>query len=227
MGKQRGPGGGICGAAYALDERRSTGPAARLKTGGSDLAVFPVPLGLLGEIGLLVVGSRRAEFPGLTEGLVLNVAANLATIGLQAAWQLSEQKRLARELDQRVEARTRELAEANEELRRRELDFQLVVDSIPVPVAVTTPAGEVEGVNRSTMEYFGKTFDELKKWKASDVVHPDDLDSMVTAQRAAYEAGQTYDVQSRHRRFDGCIAGSTSSVCRYAILGGRSCAGST
>jgi PAS domain S-box-containing protein len=175
----------------------------RLRAGDSGLAVLPVRLGLLGEIGSLVVGSRRAEFPRQTEGLLLNVAANLATIGLQAAWQLSEQKRLARELDQRVEARTRELAEANEELRRRELDFQLVVDSIPVPVAVTTPVGEVEGVNRPTAEYFGKTFDEMKEWKASDVVHPDDLESMVTAQRAAYEAGQTYDVQSRHRRFDG------------------------
>ncbi len=175
----------------------------RLKAGGSDLAVFPVPLGLLGEIGSLVVGSRRAEFPRLTEGLLLNVAANLATIGLQAAWQLSEQKRLARELDQRVDARTRELAEANEELRRRELDFQLVVDSIPVPVAVTTPAGEVEGVNRPTTEYFGRTFDELKKWRASDVVHPDDIDRMISVQRAAHAAGQTYDVQSRHRRFDG------------------------
>ena len=64
---------------------------------------------------------------------------------------------------------------AEEAMRRRELDFQLIVDSIPVPVAVTTPSGEVEGLNQPTLDYFGKTFEELKGWKASDVVHPDDL----------------------------------------------------
>ena len=42
---------------------------------------------------------------------------NQAVIALQEAWLLSEQRRVARELDQRVEQRTRELAVANEELR--------------------------------------------------------------------------------------------------------------
>lgn len=175
----------------------------RLTVGGQDFAVLALRLGPTGETGVLVAGSRRADFPLQTEGLLLGVAANQATIGLQAAWRWGEQKRLARELDRRVAARTRELGEANEELRRRELDFQLVVDSIPVPVAVTTPAGEVEGLNRPTLAYFGKTFDELKEWKASDVLHPDDLDGTIAAQRAAHEAGEAYNVQSRHRRFDG------------------------
>jgi len=175
----------------------------QLTLGDRGLAVQPVRLGLLGEFGLLLVGARRSDFPSVTENLLLNVAANQATIGLQSAWQLSEQKRLSHELDRRVEARTQQLAEANEELRRRELDFQLVVDSIPVPVAVTTPAGEVEGVNRPTMEYFGKSFDELKEWKVTDIVHPDDLNSTISAQVAAHESGGTYNVQSRHRRFDG------------------------
>lgn len=175
----------------------------QLVVGGSRLAILPLRLGLLGDIGSLVVGSRRGDFPRETESLLLNVAANQAIIGLQAARRLGAQALLARELDQRVEARTRELAEANEELRRRELDLQLVVDSIPVPVTVTTPTGEVEGVNRPTMQYFGRTFDELKQWTAADVVHPDDLENTISAQRAAHESGHTYDVQSRHRRHDG------------------------
>jgi PAS domain S-box-containing protein len=182
---------------------QAEGPPHQLTIGSSSLVVHRVRLGLLGEIGLLLVGSRRSGFPNETENLLLNVAANQATIGLQSAWQLSEQKRIGRDLDQRVEERTRELAEANDELRRRELDFQLVVDSIPVPVAVTTPSGEVEGVNRPTIEYFGKTFDELKDWKVKDLVHPDDLNHTVSAQVAAHESGETYNVQSRNRRFDG------------------------
>jgi len=50
--------------------------------------------------------------------LVLSVAANQAAIGLQEARLLSEQKRVAHELDQRVAERTRELAAANEALKR-------------------------------------------------------------------------------------------------------------
>ena len=92
---------------------------------------------------------------------------------------------------------------AEETIRRRELDFQLIVDSIPVPVAVTTPSGEVERLNQPTLDYFGKTFEELKGWKTSDVVHPDDLEQTVGAQLDAHQNGSAYDVESRHRRADG------------------------
>jgi PAS domain S-box-containing protein len=95
------------------------------------------------------------------------------------------------------------LNRAEEALRARELNFQLVVDSIPAPVAVTSPSGEVEGVNQPTLEYFGKTFEELKSWKASDVVHPDDLQHTIDALMKAHETGQAYNVESRHRRADG------------------------
>ena len=94
-------------------------------------------------------------------------------------------------------------APANEARRRRDLEFQLIVDSIPVPVAITTPAGEVETVNQSTLDYFGRTLEELKGWIASDVVHPADLRRTVATQRAAHEAGRPYNVESRHRRADG------------------------
>jgi PAS domain S-box-containing protein len=43
-----------------------------------------------------------------------------------------------------------DIRRADEILRRRELDFQVIVDSIPAPVAVTTPSGEVEGFDQST-----------------------------------------------------------------------------
>jgi len=95
------------------------------------------------------------------------------------------------------------LNRAEEAPRARELNFQLVVDSIPAPVAVTSPSGEVEGVNQPTLEYFGKTFEELKGWKASDVVHPDDLQHTIDALMKAHETGQAYNVESRHRRADG------------------------
>ena len=93
--------------------------------------------------------------------------------------------------------------QAEEALHRRELDFRLIVDSIPLPVAVTSPTGEVEALNQPTLEYFGRTFEELKGWKSSDVVHPDDLQRTVATQIEAHQTGSAYDVESRHRRADG------------------------
>jgi PAS domain S-box-containing protein len=90
-----------------------------------------------------------------------------------------------------------------EALRQRAIDFQLVVDSIPIPVAVTSPSGEVEALNQPTLDYFGKTFDQLRGWKASEVVHPDDLERTIVAQLAAHQKGTSYHVESRHRRADG------------------------
>src|SRR6185295_18212514 len=130
---------------------------------------------------------------------------------------VAEQESLADELDRRVAQRTAELAATNEQLRKElaehklaeaalregELNFNLIVESIPVPVAVTLPTGEVEALNQPTLEYFGRTFEELKDWKSSDVVHPDDLQRTVAAQTEAHKTGSAYNVESRHRRADG------------------------
>ena len=92
---------------------------------------------------------------------------------------------------------------AEEALRARELNFQLIVDSIPAQVAVITPTGEVQTLNRPCLEYFGKTLAELKGWAASDPVHPDDLPHVIDVLTHALKTGETYEVESRHRRFDG------------------------
>ena len=95
------------------------------------------------------------------------------------------------------------LKQAEAALRERKLDLQLMVDSIPAPVAVITPTGEVETLNQPCLEYFGKTLDELKGWVSSDPVHTEDLPHVIEVLTHALETGQTYEVESRHRRFDG------------------------
>lgn len=68
-------------------------------------------------------------------------------------------------------------------------NFRLIVDAVPVPAAVTTPDGELEALNRPALQHFGKSFEELKGWKSSDTVHPDDLPHVIAAQRSAHEMG--------------------------------------
>jgi PAS domain S-box-containing protein len=84
-----------------------------------------------------------------------------------------------------------------------ELQIQLLVNSIPAPIAVMTAAGEVETVNDQVLEYFGKTLEELKNWALIGAVHPDDLAHTVAAWRRAIETGRPYEIESRHRRADG------------------------
>ena len=70
------------------------------------------------------------------------------------------------------------LKNAEEALRARETNFQLIIESIPALVAVLTPTGEVEALNQPVLDYVGESFDELTGWANSDVVHPDDLAPM-------------------------------------------------
>ena len=97
-------------------------PLMRNHLGDRDISIVPLGLGLQGEIGVIVAGSEREDFPRQTERLILSVAANQASIGLQEARLRSEQKRVASELDLRVAQRTTELAAANEELRKEIAD---------------------------------------------------------------------------------------------------------
>ena len=93
-------------------------PLMRAPLGDRHISIVPLGLGLQSEIGVIVAGSERADFPQQTEKLILSVAANQASIGLQEARLRSEQKGVASQLDRRVAQRTAELAAANEELRK-------------------------------------------------------------------------------------------------------------
>src|SRR5712692_4223499 len=90
----------------------------RASVGDEDISIVSQRCGLHGEIGVIVAGSDRADFPGQAESLLLSVAANEAVIGLHEARLLLEQKRVAGELDRRVAQRTAELAAVNDELRK-------------------------------------------------------------------------------------------------------------
>jgi PAS domain S-box-containing protein len=93
--------------------------------------------------------------------------------------------------------------QGEEALRAREMSWRQIVDNIPGLVAKTGAMGEVEFLNRQTLEYFGKTNEELKNWALIDVVHPDDLPRVIEARKKSLEEGQIYDVEHRGRRADG------------------------
>jgi len=64
---------------------------------------------------------------------------------------------------------------------QNELTVRQIVDGISAPLAVMTPDGALEIVNRPILEYFGKTADELKDWTSTDAATA--LDGVTLAQR--------------------------------------------
>jgi len=189
----------------------------RSHIGDEEVSVASWPLGVQREIGVIVAGSRRTDFPQDTEALLLGIAANQALIGLQQARLLTEQKRVADELDQRVGQRTAELAAANEGLRKEvaerrraeealaasELNLRLMVDSIPGLVALLTPAGEIELLNPQFVKYSGRTFEEVKLWKTSNAIHAEDRPRVVQEFLRSTASGIPYEYEARLLRFDG------------------------
>ena len=189
----------------------------RTQIGDEEISLVSWPLGVQRDIGVIVAGSRRADFPRDTEALLLNIAANQALTGLQEARLLSEQKHVADELDQSVAQRTVELAAANEVLRKEVAErrraeealavsghnLRLIVDSIPGLVALLTPAGEVELVNPQLVEYCGRTLEELRLWGTNDTLHAEDLPRVVELFSQSITTGNPHDFETRLRRSDG------------------------
>jgi PAS domain S-box-containing protein len=115
----------------------------------------------------------------------------------------------AREIEERLAERTRELAiahdrkRAEDALRESERESRLIVDSIPGLIAAFTPGGEVEFVNRQVLEYFGRTLEELKHWGTGETTHPEDLPRIVELFTRAIASGDPFEFEVRARRFDG------------------------
>jgi PAS domain S-box-containing protein len=196
----------------------------RKTLGGREISIVVLGMGLQGEIGLIAAGSERADFPRQTEKLVLNVAANQASVALQEARLRSEQKRIAEELDQRVAQRTAELAAANEALRkeiseRREIEKRLlenetllrksearlweVVNTIPVMAWFCLPDGANEFHNKRWSEYTGLSPEDStgSAWRVA--YHPEDLPRLIKRRQEYMSSGEPGEIQARIRRFDG------------------------
>jgi PAS domain S-box-containing protein len=137
-------------------DRQKWAPAVPNPLGDGDISICPLRLGLQGDMGLLIAGAQRANFPENTERLVLGVAANQAAIGLQEARLLSEQKGLASELDKRMAQRTRELGQSEEK-------YRVVVETASDAVVSIDDKGAIVFANLATATIFGYEPTELTR----------------------------------------------------------------
>ena len=116
---------------------------------------------------------------------------------------MSEKKRASMKFDDRLAQRTSELATANEEVKKSEIEWRLIVDSIPGFVALLTRTGDIETANRHLLEYFGTTIEEIRQWGTNGMVHPEDLPREIERFTQSIQSGTLYESEHRLRRADG------------------------
>jgi PAS domain S-box-containing protein len=97
---------------------------------------------------------------------------------------------------------TAEREERLRDLGERERESRLIVDSIPGLIATFTPAGELEFVNRPSLDYFGRTFEELQGWAAGGMTHPEDLPRVLERFSQSIASGDPFEFEVRARRYD-------------------------
>jgi PAS domain S-box-containing protein len=168
----------------------------RSRFGDESISIVSVPLGVHAEIGMIVLGCDRLDFPGQSESLLLSVAANQASIGLQEARLIAEQRQIAAELDRRVAERTAELAAANEELtkeiverklaeerlrheeqelKRSEVHKAAILDSSPDCVVAIDHEGRITEFNPAAEQTFGHRRSDVLGRPLSEVIIPPSL----------------------------------------------------
>jgi PAS domain S-box-containing protein len=191
--------------------------ASSHRLGNTDISTASFPLGLRGEVGLIVAGSRRADFPKLTERLILNVAANQAAMGLHSANILDQQKHLADELERRVAERTAELAETNkdlaesqtalvkafEDIAKSEAKLRQVIDALPALAWCNLPDGSNEFLSKGWHDYTGLSPEASYGWGWGAAFHEQDLPSLMEKWQAMLISGEPGEIEARLRRHDG------------------------
>ena len=144
-------------------------PVIRNPIGGGDFSIVPLGLGLQGELGEIVAGAERADFPRQTERLILSVAANQASIGLQGARLLSAQRSQMKEREE-AEARLRELTRVEvgvlldglqAQVRTGEEFHRVVVETASDAVVSIDHRGDILLANHAVTRTFGYEPSEL------------------------------------------------------------------
>jgi PAS domain S-box-containing protein len=188
--------------------------------GEGKLSIAPLRLGLQDELGVLVAGSQRANFPTDIEMLLLRVAANQAGIGLQEARLLSEQKRAAEELEQRVLERTRQLTAVNEELRKEIIErkraeealrkseerWRAVFENSAIGVALADLNGRFLATNSAYQKMLGYTEEEIRKLTFLDLTHEDYRESNLEFITELLEGKRKqFQIEKQYWRKDGSL----------------------
>ncbi|KAF3889154.1 MULTISPECIES: hybrid sensor histidine kinase/response regulator [Nostocales] len=90
--------------------------------------------------------------------------------------------------------------QAEEALRRSELMFRTLADTMPQLFWITQPNGYHEYFNQRWVEYSGTTLEQAQGNGWQHIVHPDDVERTKDIWQSSLRSGKHYDIEYRLRR---------------------------
>jgi PAS domain S-box-containing protein len=90
---------------------------------------------------------------------------------------------------------------------------RLIIDTVPAQLWTESPDGVVDFVNRRWIDYTGMTLEQAVGWGWTNMVHPDDLERVLSKWRALIAEGKPREIESRLRRSDGTYRWFLSRCC--------------
>ncbi|MBA3723393.1 MAG: PAS domain S-box protein [Candidatus Levybacteria bacterium] len=88
-------------------------------------------------------------------------------------------------------------------LRESEERLRFMAESMPQKIFTATPKGDVDYFNPRWMEFTGLTFDEIKNWSWTQIIHPDDVQENIKRWKHSIETGELFEFEHRFKRHDG------------------------
>jgi formate hydrogenlyase transcriptional activator len=88
-------------------------------------------------------------------------------------------------------------------LREREEEVREILDLTPQLIAVFGPGLERHYVNRHALNYFGVTLHRWRNMETSDLLHPEDLNGLLSRWADAMTSGAAFETEVRFRKGDG------------------------
>lgn len=98
--------------------------------------------------------------------------------------------------------------------------FRFLAESMPHMVFTARPNGDVDYFNQQWSAFTGFSFDEIKDWRWTRFIHPDDLPETVARWSRSLATGESFEFQHRFRRSDGVHRWHLSRACAMRDAGG-------
>jgi PAS domain S-box-containing protein len=92
---------------------------------------------------------------------------------------------------------------AEEELLASERKYRHLVDTTPAFMHTALADGSRDFLSRGWLEYGGMALTDLKDWRWTEAIRPEDVEGFVDKWRAALASGEPFEAESRVRRADG------------------------
>jgi PAS domain S-box-containing protein len=91
--------------------------------------------------------------------------------------------------------------------------FRFLAESMPHMVFTAKPNGHVDYFNQQWTVFTGLTLGEIKDWRWTKFIHPDDVKETARLWRHSLNSGEAFEAQHRFRRADGVYRWHLSRAC--------------